>query len=69
MGLRAKIAAVFTPLLVLAVLVASCAEINRATTAMIENLGDSGSMLIDQTYEQIRAASRRPKCAIARSCE
>jgi len=55
-GLRAKIATVFAPLLVLAVLVASCAEINRAMTAMIENLGDSGSMLIDQTYEQIRAA-------------
>jgi signal transduction histidine kinase len=55
-GLRAKIATVFAPLLVLAVLVASCAEINRAMTAMIENLSDSGSMLIDQTYEQIRAA-------------
>jgi signal transduction histidine kinase len=56
MGLRTKIAAIFVPLLVLAVLAVSATELNHATRVMVDSLGDSGSMLVNQTFEQIRAA-------------
>jgi signal transduction histidine kinase len=56
MGLRTKIAAIFVPLLVLAVLAVSASELNDATRVMVESLGDSGNMLVNQTFEQIRTA-------------
>jgi signal transduction histidine kinase len=56
MGLRTKIAAIFVPLLVLAVLAVSASELNDATRVMVDSLGDSGNMLVNQTFEQIRTA-------------
>jgi signal transduction histidine kinase len=56
MGLRTKIAAIFVPLLVLAVLAVSATELNDATRVMVDSLGDSGNMLVNQTFEQIRTA-------------
>ena len=56
MGLRTKIAAIFVPLLVLVVLAVSASELNDATRVMVESLGDSGNMLVNQTFEQIRTA-------------
>ncbi|HVB80669.1 MAG TPA: ATP-binding protein [Candidatus Binataceae bacterium] len=54
MGLRTKIAAIFVPLLVLAVLTVSATEIDHTMGVMVDSLGDSGSVLIEQTFEQIR---------------
>lgn len=56
MGLRAKIAAIFVPLLVGAVLAVSVSEINHEMRVMVNELGDSGRMLVNQTFEQIRTA-------------
>src|SRR5512146_593966 len=56
MGLRTKIAAIFVPLLVFAVLAASAREVNHAVGLMVESLGDSGNVLVNQTFEQIRTA-------------
>ena len=56
MGLRTKIAAIFVPLLVLAVLAVSAMEANHAVGLMVESLGDSGHVLVNETFEQIRAA-------------
>ncbi len=56
MGLRTKIAAIFVPLLVLAVLAVSATEANHAVGVMVESLGDSGKVLVDETFEQIRTA-------------
>jgi signal transduction histidine kinase len=56
MGLRAKIAAIFVPLLVAAVLAVSATEINHAMRVMVDDLGDSGSVLVNQSFEQIRTA-------------
>ena len=54
MGLRTKIAAIFVPLLVLAVLAVSATEIDHATRVLVDSLNDSGSVLVNQTFEQIR---------------
>src|SRR5579872_1126994 len=56
MGLRTKISAIFVPLLLLAVLAVSATEANHAVGVMVESLGDSGTVLVNQTFEQIRAA-------------
>ena len=56
MGLRTKIAAIFVPLLVLAVLAVSATEANHAVGVMVESLGDSGNVLVNETFEQIRTA-------------
>ena len=56
MGLRTKIAAIFVPLLLLAVLAVSASEANHAVRVMVQDLGDSGRVLVNQTFEQIRTA-------------
>ena len=56
MGLRTKIAAIFVPLLVLAVLAVSATEANHAVGVMVKDLGDSGEVLVNETFEQIRTA-------------
>ena len=48
MGLRTKISAIFVPLLVLAVLAVSATEANHAVGVMVESLGDSGTVLVNQ---------------------
>ena len=56
MDLRAKLAIVFLGILVLPFLVVSVAQVDHSMATMVENLGDSGTMLADQTFEQIRTA-------------
>ena len=56
MGLSTKIAAIFVPLLVLAVLAVSVTEIDHATRVLVDSLGDSGNVLVNETFEQIRTA-------------
>ena len=56
MGLRTKIAAIFVPLLVIAVLAVSATEADHAVGVMVQSLGDSGNLLVNQTFEQIRTA-------------
>ena len=56
MGLRTKIAAIFVPLLLLAVLAVSATEANHAVGVMVDDLGDSGNVLVNETFEQIRNA-------------
>ena len=58
MGLRTKIAAIFVPLLLLAVLAVSATEANHAVGVMVEDLGDSGNVLVNETFEQIRDRAR-----------
>ncbi|MGH7932538.1 MAG: ATP-binding protein [Candidatus Binataceae bacterium] len=60
MGLRAKLAVVFLVLLVAAILAVSALEIDHITHVMVSDLGDSGEMLIDQTFEQIKPLLSRP---------
>ncbi len=56
MGRRTKIAAIFVPLLLLAVLAVSATEANHAVGVMVADLGDSGNVLVNKTFEQIRTA-------------
>jgi signal transduction histidine kinase/HAMP domain-containing protein len=55
MGLRAKLAAIFLALLFLPIVTVSALEIDRTITVMVEDLGESGILIINQTFEQIRA--------------
>ena len=61
MGLRTKIAAIFVPLLVIAVLAVSAIEADHAVGVMVQSLGDSGNLLVDQTFEQIRSVLEHPQ--------
>ena len=54
MGVRGKLATIFLVLLAAAILAVSALEIDHVTRVMVDDLGDSGAMLIDQTFEQIR---------------
>lgn len=56
MGLRAKLATVFIPLLVAAVVAVSAAEVDHSADVMVDTLHDFGSIFISQTFEQIRTA-------------
>ena len=61
MGLRTKIAAIFVPLLVIAVLAVSATEADHAVGVMVASLGDSGNLLVNETFEQIRTALDQSK--------
>lgn len=56
MGLRGKLALVFAAFLILAVVAISALEFERTVRSTVSNLGDSGNSLINQTFEQMRAA-------------
>lgn len=56
MGLRAKLTLVFAAILILAVAAISSLEFERAVRTTVSNLGDLGNSLINQTFEQMRAA-------------
>src|SRR5260370_219396 len=60
MGLRGKIAVMFVALLVAAILAVSALEISHVTRVMVSDLRDSGSILIKQTFEQIKPQLQRP---------
>jgi signal transduction histidine kinase len=55
MSLRVKFAAVFLLLLVIPTLLVSSFETNRTMGVMVGDLAGSGDLLINQTFEQIRA--------------
>lgn len=55
MDLRAKLAIVFVGILVLPFLAVSIVQTDRSMATMVDNLGDSGTQLADQTFEQIRS--------------
>lgn len=61
MGLRAKLATVFIPLLVAAVVAVSAAEVDHSAGVMVDTLHDFGSIFISQTFEQIRTALANTK--------
>ena len=56
MGIRTKLAIAFLPLLLVAILAVTVLEIGRTMRTMAENLNDSGTLVVNQTFEQIRAA-------------
>jgi signal transduction histidine kinase len=58
MSLRAKFAAVFLLLLIAPIIAVTVLELDRTIAVMVEDLGDSASLLIDLTFEQMRAAPR-----------
>lgn len=58
MGLRTKLAAAFLFVLVVTIVVVSGLEIDRTVKVMVGGLHDSGALLINQTFEQIRTALR-----------
>jgi signal transduction histidine kinase len=60
MGLRGKIAVIFVALLVAAILAVSALEIAHVTRVMVSDLRDSGSILIEQTFEQIKPRLVQP---------
>jgi PAS domain-containing protein len=55
MGLRAKFAAIFFLLLILPIAAITVLELDRTMDAMVDDLADSAALLIDLTFEQIRA--------------
>ncbi len=55
MGIRTKLAIAVLPLLLFAILAVTALEIRRTTRVMVQNLHDSGTLVINQTFEQIRA--------------
>jgi len=57
MGLRAKFAAVFLLLLIAPIIAVTALELDRTIAVMVEDLGDSASLLIDLTFEQVRGAA------------
>ncbi len=54
MDLRAKLAAIFLLLLVLPFVTISAIQIDRTAAVMIDDLADSGDLLINQSFEQVR---------------
>lgn len=55
MGLRVKFAVIFLVLLIVPVSAVSAIEIDRRMAVMVDDLADSGSLIINQAFEQIRA--------------
>jgi signal transduction histidine kinase len=56
MDLRAKLAIVFLGIIVLPLLVVSVAQVDHTMGTMVDDLGDSGTRVANQTFEQIRFA-------------
>lgn len=71
MGLRVKFAAILLLLVLAPILAVSVLEIDRTMTVMVDDLADSGTLLINQTFEQIRTilaqSTGNPEAALANS--
>ncbi|MGH7906685.1 MAG: ATP-binding protein [Candidatus Binataceae bacterium] len=71
MGLRVKFAALFLLLLLVPILAVSALEIDRTMAVMVDDLADSGTLLINQTFEQMRSILNKskgnPAAALAQS--
>ncbi len=57
MSLRAKFAAVFLLLLIAPIIAVTALELDRTIAVMVEDLGDTASLLIDLAFEQVRGAT------------
>ena len=57
MSLRAKFAAVFLLLLIAPIIAVTALELDRTIAVMVEDLGDTASLLIDLAFEQVRDAT------------
>lgn len=57
MSLRAKFAAVFLLLLIAPIIAVTALELDRTIAVMVEDLGDTASLLIDLAFEQVRGAA------------
>src|SRR5579863_306040 len=57
MSLREKFAAIFLLLLIAPIIAVTAPELDRTIAVMVEDLGDSASLLIDLTFEQVRGAA------------
>src|SRR5215469_2306869 len=57
MGLRAKFAAILLLLLILPIAAITVLQIDRTIAVMVDDLADSAALLIDLTFEQMRATS------------
>jgi PAS domain-containing protein len=57
MGLRGKFAAVFLLLLVAPIVAVTALELDRTIAVMVQDLGDTASLLINLTFEQVREAT------------
>ncbi len=71
MGLRLKFAAIFVVLLIVPITVVSGIEIDRRVAVMVDDLADSGALIINQAFEQIRSILAQgpadPAVALAQS--
>src|ERR1700691_3724653 len=56
MDLRAKLAIVFLGILALPLLAVSSVQVDHTMATMVANLSDSGTLVADQVFEQIRFA-------------
>ncbi len=57
MSLRAKFAAIFLLLLIAPIIAVTALELDRTVAVMVADLGDTASLLIDRTFEQVRGAA------------
>jgi signal transduction histidine kinase len=57
MSLRAKFAAVFLLLLIAPIISVTVLELDRTIAVMVEDLGDTASLLVDLAFEQVRDAT------------
>src|ERR1700720_4974402 len=57
MSLRAKFAAVFLLLLIAPIIAVTALELDRTIAVMVTDLGDTASLLVDLTFEQVRGAA------------
>jgi len=60
MDLRVKLAIVLVLILVLPFIAVSTIQVERSMSAMVSNLGDAGTTLADEAFEQIRTALAGP---------
>jgi signal transduction histidine kinase len=61
MELRTKLATIFLILLVLPFVAVSAFQIDRTMRVMVQDLGDSGALIANQAFEQIRDALAHPQ--------
>src|SRR5260370_19397345 len=55
--MRAKFAAVFLLLLIAPIIAVAVLELDRTIAVMVTDLGDTASLLVDLTFEQVRGAA------------
>jgi PAS domain-containing protein len=70
MSLRTKFATVLLALLILPTVTTTAVEIDRTLSVIVDDLGDSAALLVNQTFEQMRAmggSGQDPLSAVSRN--